>query len=499
MKKLLALLLAAAMLFSLPACAKETVSCPAAPEETEEPLGAREATAEQIEEAAAQTKAGGAQTLAAPAMPEIPEKPDWAEYEALLSALYEENLSDEERMEREAAIWEEYSNADQAHFNAVRELRGDFETIPGDFSDFTLPLAQALLRGEENTVFSPANLWLALAMLTEVTDGDSRAQLLSLLGEEDTDVLREKAARVWENLWNEEGESKTLLANSLWIDAGYPHHEEAVDALAKYYYASAHSAEMGTAAANEALRAWLNENTGNLLEESVDDIETNDLTRLVLASALYFKGAWSWEFNEEQTTEDTFAAADGTEQTAQFMHNVAEQNVISSEGWKAATLPFQSRAGMTFILPDEGVEIGEILGEALTAVMNDEAEPAATYAEVHWSVPKFDVDATLQLPETLAALGVTDVFDETKADFSPFAEPDPTAPLYVSQIEHAARVLIDETGCEAAAYTAIMVEAAAAELEEVPVIEMDLDRPFIFVITGLDGLPLFIGTVNQLV
>ena len=93
---------------------------------------------------------------------------------------------------------------------------------------------------------------------------------------------------------------------------------------------------------------------------------------------------------------------------------------------------------------------------------------------------------------------MTDVFSPQKADFSPFAAPIPEAPLFVSQIEHAARVLINEEGCEAAAYTAIMVEAAACEAEPLPIIEMDLDRPFLFVITGLDGLPLFIGAVNTL-
>ena len=34
--------------------------------------------------------------------------------------------------------------------------------------------------------------------------------------------------------------------------------------------------------------------------------------------------------------------------------------------------------------------------------------------------------------------------------------------------------------------------------EELPVIEMDMDRPFAFLITGVDGLPLFVGTVNTL-
>ena len=94
-------------------------------------------------------------------------------------------------------------------------------------------------------------------------------------------------------------------------------------------------------------------------------------------------------------------------------------------------------------------------------MLGDGAE--STYAEVHWSVPKFDVTSTLQLRDALQALGVVDAFDPNAADFTPLAEPNADAPLYVSSVEHAARVKVDEQGCEAAAYTVISVEAAAAE------------------------------------
>ena len=67
--------------------------------------------------------------------------------------------------------------------------------------------------------------------------------------------------------------------------------------------------------------------------------------------------------------------------------------------------------------------------------------------------------------------------------------------IFVSKVDHAARVKIDEKGCEAAAYTVMqMMNTAMLPREE---IDFVLDRPFIFAITGEDGLPLFIGIVNQ--
>ena len=86
-----------------------------------------------------------------------------------------------------------------------------------------------------------------------------------------------------------------------------------------------------------------------------------------------------------------------------------------------------------------------------------------------------------------------------KSDFSPLIDEEKfDESVAVTQVQHAARVKIDEKGCEAAAFTAIMDDATAMMPEELPVVEMNLNRPFAFMITGVDGLPLFLGTVNTL-
>ena len=114
-------------------------------------------------------------------------------------------------------------------------------------------------------------------------------------------------------------------------------------------------------------------------------------------------------------------------------------------------------------------------------------------------MPKFDVSSDLELTDALKALGVTDVFDFDKSDFSPLIDEEKfDESVAVMRVQHAARVKIDEKGCEAAAFTAVRADAQSAAPEDLPVVEMDLNRPFAFMITGVDGLPLFLGTVNSL-
>ena len=235
-------------------------------------------------------------------------------------------------------------------------------------------------------------------------------------------------------------------------------------------------------------------------EEAAKNIETKPQTVMLLLSALYFKDRWSDEFYDGATSEDTFTAADGTAQRADFMHKTEDRaSYVRGEGYTVAQLSFRGGERMIFLLPDEGTALTPLLrGEAaLTDLFtdvydNDEAQTA----KLVWSVPKFDVNSDLELTDALKSLGVTDAFDDTRADFSPLADFD--EPAAVTQVQHAARVKIDEEGCEAAAFTAIMANATSAMPEDLPVVEMDLNRPFAFAITGADGLPLFVGAVNTM-
>lgn len=84
------------------------------------------------------------------------------------------------------------------------------------------------------------------------------------------------------------------------------------------------------------------------------------------------------------------------------------------------------------------------------------------------------------------------MFDPTFSDFSPLAR-DANG-IFLGKSQHAARVMINEEGCAGAAYSAMVAGGAEYPPDE---IDFVLDRPFLFVITGVDGLPLFAGVVNQ--
>lgn len=368
----------------------------------------------------------------------------------------------------------------------------------GAVSRFAADSIPQLLTGgaEENRVCSPVNLYMALSMLAEVTAGDTQGQILDLLAADSVNIQRERAGMLWNN-YNREGEGgKCVLANSLWLNRSVGYVQETMDTLARDYYASSYSGEMGDARFDRAIQKWINEQTGGRLQKQASGIVTNHDTLLEMVSTVYFRGKWHMEFDKRNTAPGIFRAPSG-ELTCDFMHQARMNGVYYwGERFGAVQQYFKRGFSMWYILPDEGVSPADLLTDAQTlAFLAGEREKVGYKPMyVNLTVPKFDVSSDLDLREGLWAMGVRDAFDWEVSDFSPMTRD--VDEVYLAQATQAARVTVDEEGCVAAAYVqfGLAAGAAAPPTDE---IDFTLDRPFLFVITGNDGLPLFVGIVNR--
>ena len=359
---------------------------------------------------------------------------------------------------------------------------------------FSSETAAAVLAGEENAVYSPVSLYVALGMLTELTEGRTKEQVTELLGVSDSEALRQWTQSLWRQLYHDEKDSALRLGNAAFLNEAMTFHKEPLEVLAEEYYASSYGLPMGRSGADKTIAAWLDEQTNDLLTDDTGAIRTEKRDLLRLYNTIYYKAAWCARFFEGATERDIFTAADGTEQRTDFMHIAIEGSPIrEGEGYRCASLYLKDGGWMTFYLPDEGVTVEELLQRENFLQEAEDLLVDAFEVRVNWSVPKFDLHDSLKLNGALQALGVTDAFDVSKADFAPLTE----QPAYVESVNQAARVKIDEEGVEAAAYTEVDTNAAAAPPQEMPEEEMNLNRPFLFVIWK-DGAPLFVGAVQTM-
>ena len=390
-----------------------------------------------------------------------------------------------------------FYDAYDAWWEDVRVRRLLMEDYSGELNSyFSASIRQYLADSQgQNKVFSPLNVYMALGMLSEITDGESRSQVLALLGKDSVEDLREQVDMVWNANYRNDGVNTSVLASSIWLNEDINFIQSTMDSLARNYYASSYQGVMGSDELNKALQSWLNEQTSGLLEEQASDVKLDDDTIMALATTIDFHAKWSNEFFEENTTEGVFHGANG-DIDCDFMHQGYARSYYWGDKFSAVSQNLQNDSAMWLILPDEGVSMDELIEDEQTMefILSGGHEwQDSTYLVVNLAVPKFDVSSDMDLIPGLKALGVTDVFDPAVSDYTPMTTD--VGEIYLSQAKHAARVKIDEEGCTAAAYTVMPVVAAAMPPEEE--VDFVLDRPFIFVITGNGDLPLFAGIVNQ--
>jgi len=211
-----------------------------------------------------------------------------------------------------------------------------------------------------------------------------------------------------------------------------------------------------------------------------------------LATTLYYKVHWSGTFESAANYNAPFHAPDG-DTPATYMSQRLGIDLYQGDGYSALPKYLDDGSRMWLILPEEGTSPQALL--AGSTVLEDilSENLTGTYATVDLSLPKFDIACEVDLKGSLKELGITDVFDPGIADFTAIMPEEEN--VYLSQASHAVRVAVDEDGITAAAYTIIMKEECAADVEEV--VAFTLDRPFIFLIESQDGLPLFCGIVSN--
>ena len=391
-----------------------------------------------------------------------------------------------------------YSADDDDAYETWWEDQQSRQPEPG-YADSLTPFLGSSIRqflssdGNENLVFSPLNTYMALAMLAEITGGTSRQQILDLLGVPEMEALRVQAQMLWNAQYCDDGATTKLLASSLWLNGDLSFRQDTLDLLADSYYASSYRGTPGSAEMDKALQKWLNRQTGNLLEEQAGSVHLDPQTVLALASTICFRAKWADEFQETETADGIFHAPGG-EYTVPFMHSFRQDTYYRGAHFGAVSIPLQNGAGaMWLLLPDEGYTPQELLqeGDTLSCLVSGGNPEAGRQVMLDLALPKFDVSSDFSLSEGLQALGITDVFSQSAADFSSLTE----EPAFLSDTRQAVRVGIDETGITAAAFTVMQLAGGAKPPEETVV--FSLDRPFLFAVSGSDGLPVFTGVVQN--
>ena len=366
---------------------------------------------------------------------------------------------------------------------------------------FLSGIAQFLTEANgQNRVYSPVDVYMALGMLAEITGKESRSQILSFLGVDGMEALHRQEKEIWEGSYREDEIVSCVPAASLWLnkDIGIQFQKDVLDRLEKHCHAFSYQGIVGSEEMNRAMQGWFYEQTGGLFKGQAENLAED--TIMVLAAALNFHARWTEEFSEDMTKKGVFHAQD-KDISCDFMHSDGTGYYYGLGSFSAVSKQMGDGSYvMWFVLPEEGISVDDVLkdgkaGEFLLSVSDKETWEKSRYLIIHFAAPRFDIVSDMDLIPGLKKLGINDVFDPGAADISPLTGmAEGNGWNVISQVKHTVRVQMDEKGCAAAANTCVMLEGESMSSEEVDFV---LDRPFLFAVTGKDGLPFFVGIVNE--
>ena len=187
------------------------------------------------------------------------------------------------------------------------------------------------------------------------------------------------------------------------------------------------------------INKWVEDQTNSKIRGLIPDLDPD--TVLVLVNAIYFKGDWDLEFND--AFEDDFKVSEEKSVKVQMMTNPleTEYGYLKLDEYKAQAveIPYKGdRISMIVILPDPESSLEELeksveekgLSNILDTNKNNYLKSFGR-REVDLTLPKFKIETSLDLVTALRDMGMTNMFDSAKADFSKMGHPD-AGKIYVS-------------------------------------------------------------------
>jgi serpin B len=342
-----------------------------------------------------------------------------------------------------------------------------------------------------NYFLSPAGLAFALSMVQNGAQGETLAQLMATLQVSNLPAakLNEDNKELLYHLLKLDSKITLEIANSIWIDRKARIKPDFISINQSDYNAQVATGNFQDPATVKDINKWVSESTHGKIQ-SILQPPLDPLLRMILLDAIYFKGAWVSPFDTNTTRDLPFTLANGQIVTHPLMTCPGAFNYFAGDGFQAVELPYMGgQVSMMVFLPSASLD------DFLKKFTLADFEAALGHLEHRKGtvdLPRFKLENEYGLKNVLMAMGMPLAFSE-KADFRGLSD----EPLHIGDVKQKTYLEVNEQGTEAAAVTAIRIEAMAMRREPPP-FHLTVDRPFFVAIREREtGLILFLGAISD--
>lgn len=373
--------------------------------------------------------------------------------------------------------------------NSVTALN-DLSSGSADVTDFAIRLFKQTNENGKNTLISPLSVLCALAMTANGAEGETREQMEAVLGMSVEELNLYLYSYI--NSLPQGEKYKLSVANSIWFtdDDRFTVNQDFLQTNADYYGADIYKTPFNKQTLKD-INNWVKNETDNMIPKVLEDIP--DAAIMYLINALAFEAEWTEIYEKNQVRDKTFTKEDGTKQDVELMYST-EGKYIEDENATGFIKYYKERKyAFVALLPNEGVTVSEYVnsldGASLAALLAN-----AESRSVETAIPKFESEYDIEMSSILEAMGMSNAFNVTFADFTGIGD-STEGGIYISKVIHKTYIQVGEKGTKAGAVTAIeMNDGSAGPPDEVK--QVYLDRPFVYMLIDCEtNIPFFIGTM----
>ncbi len=368
----------------------------------------------------------------------------------------------------------------------------DYKKIISANNKLAMDLLPNLESNEQGNIFiSPTSLFMALSMVFNGADTETKEEMAKVLNSEGIDIteLNKANASLLSKLHNESEDIDLKVANSIWLNEKFHFQEDFAQNNRDYFSAEISGIDIMDNKSVELINNWVSDSTNNKIDEMVKAPLDPDLVALLI-NAVYFKGDWKYKFDENETVARPFHLEDGTTKTIPLMSLNEELSYMENDHFQAVSLPYgEGDMSMNVFLPRENSTIQEF--EKTLTIENMDTWNSEFYPTVgNVMLPKFKMVYEVNLNEPLKTLGMIEAFDEN-ANFSKMIKEKDL--IWISQVKQKTFIDVNEKGTEAAAATSVAIVEESASANS---FLMEVNRPFFITITHQStGAILFMGSI----
>ncbi|GAH24305.1 unnamed protein product, partial [marine sediment metagenome] len=140
----------------------------------------------------------------------------------------------------------------------------------------------------------------------------------------------------------------------------------------------------------DTINGWIEEETRGKIDKMLSEIPADAVMYLI--NAIYFKGNWTYPFDENLTGDDDFYLIDGTTKKVPMMSQQENFGYYKGDNFSGVKLPYgQEKMAMYIILPDEGVNLDSVIESLDTDRWKDILESFSS-KKVYISMPRYKME-----------------------------------------------------------------------------------------------------------